>query len=629
MSQPGESNNLMAAADADATVVRLGGGGAAASQRDSRAAMRTPSQAGPMANNLSQLLNRVMALSLGRKLALAAGVMAAIAILFSATQSVRGKDDWRVLFANVSERDGGAIIAALQQMNVPFRFTEGGGAIMVPGGVVHETRLKLAGQGLPKSGTVGFEVLENQKLGTSQFVEQVNFQRGLEGELAKSIQGLAQVERARVHLAIPKASAFVREQQQPSASVVLSLYPGRFLSEQQVVAITHLVSSSVPQLAPQAVTIVDSNGALLAPNPQRSASSGLDASQLRYVSDLESAFTKRIVSILEPITGRDNVRAQVAVDVDFTQVEMTEEKFRPNSPPNQAAIRSQESLESNGGNNQPGGVPGALSNQPPAAGLAPIDAVPPPGGAGVALPRLNANTRKETTTNYEVDRSIQHTKNGRGQIKRVSAAVIVNYRAVADKNGVPKPQPFSAEEVEQINALIRDTMGFNKDRGDSVSVANIPFNAPVLEEIPFYKQPDNIELGKELLKFGLLAIAIAAVVWGVIRPILFPRKTPEMLAAEQAAAAAVAAPGTIDPLQAYDLAKERRAMFERERLAREEERKHLEADLKRLEDEKRREYDGLLDYAKQYVGKDSRVVATVVKDWMGSDQAAAQQSSKT
>ena len=626
MSQTGETNNLMAAADADATVVRVGGRGTS----NPRAESSTPTNAGPMANNLSQLSSRVMALPLGRKLALAAGVMAAVAIIFSATQSVRGKDDWRVLFANINERDGAAIIASLQQMNVQYRFTEGGGAIMVPGGVVHETRLKLAGQGLPKAGTIGFEVLENQKLGTSQFVEQVNFQRGLEGELAKSIQGLAQVERARVHLAIPKSSAFVREQQYPSASVVLTMYPGRFVDEQQVVAITHLVSSSVPQLAPQAVTIVDSNGALLAPNPQRSAASGLDATQLKYVNELESAFTKRIVGILEPIAGRDNVRAQVAVDVDFSQVEVTEEKFRPNSPPNQAAIRSQQSSESSGGNSQNGGVPGALSNQPPPNGLAPIDAVPPPGGPGVSLPRLNSSARKEQTTNYEVDRAVQHTKNGRGQVKRVSAAVIVNYRSVPDKDGAAKPAAFSAEEMEQINALVRDTMGFSKDRGDSVSVANIPFNpVPAQEETPFYKRPENVDIAKELLKFGLLAIAIGAVVWGVIRPILFPRKSAAQALALAQANETAEANRANDPFVQMDLARERRALFEQERLARDEERKRLESDLRRIEEEKRREYDTLLDYAKQYVGKDSRVVASVVKDWLGADQGTAQSSSKT
>lgn len=616
MNQATDSNNLMASADSDATVVRVAGGarGGATSGRGTSS---------PMANRFSQIAGRIVALSVGQKLALAAGVMAVAAILFSATQAIRGKDDWRVLFANVSERDGSAIIASLQQMNVPYRFTEGGGAIMVPGGVVHETRLKLAGQGLPKAGTIGFEVLENQKLGTSQFVEQVNYQRGLEGELAKSIQGLAQVERARVHLAIPKPSAFVREQQQPSASVVLALHPGRFLDDQQVVAITHLVSSSVPQLSPQAVTIVDANGGLLAPNPQRSSAAGLDATQLKYVSELEAAYTKRIVAILEPVAGRDNVRAQVAVDVDFSQTEMTEEKFRPNSPPNQAAIRSQQSMESAGGQNAPGGVPGALSNQPPPAGVAPVDALPPPGGAqgaaATALPKPLTATRKEQTTNYEVDRAIQHTKNGRGQIKRVSAAVIVNYRGVADKEGVVKPQAFSPDDMQQINSLVRDTMGFNKDRGDSVSVANIPFNTPAVEEIPFYKQPENIELAKAALKFALLAIAVVAVVVGVIRPLLFPRQKG---AVSGAAAGEELSPADI-ALAQRDLARERRLMFEQERIAREEERKRLEADLRRIEEEKRREYDNLLEYAKQYVGKDTRVVASIVKDWIGPDQPPA------
>jgi flagellar M-ring protein FliF len=251
--------------------------------------------------------------------AVLAVVVLAVA-LFGATR----KDDERVLFSNVGERDGAAIIAALQQMGVRYRFTEGGGAILVPAHQVHETRLRLAGQGLPKASTVGFELLENQRLGTSQFVEQVNYQRGLEGELARTIKSVGQVVEARVHLAMPKVSAFAREAQKPTASVVLSLHPGRLLTDPQVTAITHLVSSAVPHLAKPAGTVMDAEGNLLAPNPARDAALGLDVQQLKHVAEVEGAIARRIQTILEPIVGPGNVRAQVSVDIDFAQVERTE-----------------------------------------------------------------------------------------------------------------------------------------------------------------------------------------------------------------------------------------------------------------------------------------------------------------
>ena len=197
------------------------------------------------------------------------------------------KVEYRVLFANFNDRDGGAIVASLQQMNVPYKYSDGGTAILVPENMVHDARLKLASQGLPKGGNVGFELMENQKLGISQFLEQVNFQRALEGELARSVQSLASVQTARVHLALPKASVFVRDQQKPTASVILSLYPGRFLDQQQVSAIVHLVASSVPELSPKAVTIVDQNGNLLSDTTKQAQTNTLDPTQLKYVQDMQ------------------------------------------------------------------------------------------------------------------------------------------------------------------------------------------------------------------------------------------------------------------------------------------------------------------------------------------------------
>ncbi|EKZ98306.1 flagellar MS-ring protein [Cupriavidus sp. HMR-1] len=283
--------------------------------------------------------------------------------------------DYKVLYSNLSERDGGAVIQSLQQMNVPYKFAEGGGAVMVPADKVAETRLRLASQGLPKSGTTGMELMDNQKFGISQFAEQVNYQRGLEGELARSIESIGAVQSARVHLAIPKPTLFVRERQKPTASVVLQLYPGRAVDEGQVAAITHLVSSSVPELTPKSISIVDQQGNLLSGTNDRS----LDASQLKYVQQVEQGYVKRVESILAPILGKDNIHAQVTADVDFSSVEHTDESYKPNQDPTKAAIRSQQTSESNSQGGTPvGGVPGALSNQPPAAAVAPVTTPQPP-----------------------------------------------------------------------------------------------------------------------------------------------------------------------------------------------------------------------------------------------------------
>jgi len=295
---------------------------------------------------------------LGLMLALAA-IIALVAGAWMWSQSA----DYRVLYANVSDRDGGAIISALQQMNVPYKFAEGGGAILVPGTQVHEVRLRLASQGLPKGSLAGFELMENQKLGSSQFLEQVNYQRALEGELARSIQSLSAVQNARVHLAMAKPSVFVREKQKPSASVLLNLFPGRTLDPAQVSAIVHLISSSVPDLPVKNVTVVDQGGSLLSSPGNATSNAQLDAGQLKYVQEIEHSYVKRIEAILTPITGVNNVRAQVTADVDFSQIERAEEIYKPNHTASEpTAIRSQQSTESaTGGAQASGGVPGLIA----------------------------------------------------------------------------------------------------------------------------------------------------------------------------------------------------------------------------------------------------------------------------
>jgi flagellar M-ring protein FliF len=452
------------------------------------------------------------------RLPLIIGASFAVAVMAALWMWSR-QPDYGVLYSNLSDRDGGAIIASLQQMNVPYKFAEGGGALLVEKGKVAEARLRLASQGLPKGGTVGFELMDNQKFGTSQFAEQINYQRALEGELARSINSISAVESARVHLALPKPSLFVRDQKKPSASVVLSLHRGRSIDEGQVSAIVHLISSSVPELSDKSITVVDQTGKLL--SAANSGTRGLDVSQLKYAQEIEQGYIRRIEAILQPLMGTANVHAQVAAEIDFSVVENTDEKYRPNQTPGSAAIRSQQSSDSiQTGANPPGGVPGALSNQPPVSPVAPI-ALP---AATAAQPAMAApgSTRKDGTINYELDRSIRHVQQGAGGIKRLSVAVVVNYRGSVDAQGKRAAKALTATELEQVNNLVKEAMGFSADRGDSLNVVNSAFASDAADavELPLWKQPENIELAKTGSTYLLLALLALFAWFAVLRPLL-------------------------------------------------------------------------------------------------------------
>jgi flagellar M-ring protein FliF len=415
-----------------------------------------------------------------QKLGLLAALAAAIALVVVAFLWAR-TGEYRVLYSNLSDRDGGEVIAALAQQNVPYRVAEGGSVILVPATQVYELRLRLAAQGLPKGGAVGFELMDTQKFGISQFAEQVNYQRALAGELSRTVESMAAVQRARVHLAIPRPTVFVRERQQPSASVLVSLYPGRLLDAGQVNAIQHLVASGVPELEARNITVVDQAGNLLSGTvPAAAGMNGLDASQLKYLHAVEASYAARIENILKPIMGADNVRAQVTAVLDFSQVEQTSETFRPNPAPQEAAIRSQQTVETVTVSPQgPAGVPGALSNQPPGAATAPLTAAAAPQPQQQPTPPP-ANTHRENIVNYEVDKTIRHTRGEVGAVKRLSAAVVVNYRRGPDSDGRPTYSPLSEQEVAQITTLAREAMGFNQERGDTLNLVNAPFSGEVV-----------------------------------------------------------------------------------------------------------------------------------------------------
>ena len=463
------------------------------------------------------------------------GFAALIAILVGVLLWSRAPD-YKLLYANLTDRDGGAVVQALQQMNVPYKFSEGGGVIYVPSDKVHDVRLRLASQGLPRGGTVGFELLENQKFGLTQFQEQVNYQRALEGELSRSVQSLSAVQAARVHLAIPKPSVFLREQQKPSASVLLSLYPGRTLDREQVAGIMHLVSSSVPELPVAAVSVLDQNGSLLSADTSSKSNAHLDEQQLAYRHQVEASYIKRIVDILVPMVGRDNVRAQVTADLDFSESEATAETFKPNQNPAEAAIRSQQTHETVNGSQTAGGVPGALTNQPVPAATAPITGASAPGAAPTTnnATQANVNTQREATTNYEIDKTVRHTRTPTGTINRLSAAVVVNYRCVAEPPAAPtkgksatkaedKLEALAPEDLAKIEALVKEAMGYTQTRGDSLNVANVPFTEPPTVEVvqtPLWKQPQNIEFAKDLGKNLLIAALVLVILFGFVRPLI-------------------------------------------------------------------------------------------------------------
>lgn len=477
-----------------------------------------------MAEQKNKAVNLLDQLTLQQKMGVVVGVAALFALIAGAWMWGQ-TPDYRVLYSNLSDRDGGAIIESLQQMNVPYKFAEGGGALLVASNQVHEARLKLASQGLPKGGNVGFELMENQKFGITQFAEQVNYQRALEGELARSVESIGAVAAARVHLAIPKPSVFVKEQQKPSASVVLSMQGGRLLDSAQVSAIIHLISSSVPEMSAKNVTVVDQNGTLLSASHDGNTNEGLDANQLKYVQQIEQSYIKRIEALLTPMLGMNNMRAQVSADIDFSRTEQTSESYKPNQNAADSTIRSKQSSEAmNGSGLNASGVPGALTNQPPVPATAPIvaDTGTQSGGATANSGNIS-NLQKESTVNYEVDRTIRHTVLPVGSIKRLSVAVVVNgNRKVSDAKGKTSTKTLTDAEKEQIDNLVRDAVGFDQTRGDSLNVQVAAFteSKEIVEELPLWERPDTIELGKELLKYALIAAVMLFVIFRVIKPAL-------------------------------------------------------------------------------------------------------------
>ncbi len=535
-------------------------------------------KSGSAVDGLSQLpVFRQIGVMLGLAASVALGVMV---VLWSQQPS------YQMLYSGLTDQDTLAITNALDAKGIPHQLSANTGTVMVPADRVHEARLQLAGSGLPKGSATGFELLDKEQgLGVSQFMENAQYQRALEGELARTIGSISGVQTARVHLAVPKQSSFVRERDKkfPSASVMLNVLSGRQLDAGQVGAIVHLVASSVPNLSPDSITVVDQSGKLLS-GAQSSSQMRLTANQFDYRRQLEDYYIKRIEDILTPILGVEGVRAQVSAEVDFSVIEQTQESFNPDLP----AIRSEQTSEDlSRGPGNTGGVPGALTNQPPVTGAQ--AAAKPDNSAGPQ------NSTKRVTRNYELDKTISHTQFPTGNVRRLSIAVVVDDRQVADADGKIQRTPRSEDEINRITSLAKEAVGFNPQRGDSLNVINASFTeSPKVEPLPepaLLDKPWVWEVGKQVLA----GIGILVLIFGVLKPLF------RNLVEKAPAPAYIAANAGGGQLPAPEMNQQRLQSPQTPQL--------LDSNA----------YEQHLGMAQSMAKDDPKRVAQVVKNWVASD----------
>ena len=451
-------------------------------------------------------------LSIARQLLLMGGLAASIALGVIIVMWSQ-QPNYVMLYGGLSDQDAMDVTNALDRSDIPYKIAPGTGTILVAGDRVHEARMNLAGQGLPKETAAGFELLDkDQGFGVSQFMENARYQRALEGELSKTIGSMSNVQSARVHLAVPKQSEFVRDRKEPSASVMLTVYGGRPVRDEQVAAIVHLVASSVSNLSPDKITVVDQTGKLLT-SQQSSDSLRLTASQFDYRKKVEDHYTKRIEDILSPILGENGVRAQVSADIDFNQTEQTQESYNPDLP----AVRSEQTYEDQtSSTSSVSGIPGALTNQPP--GVQNNAGQQAQNGGGNATP--GKDTVRRVTRNYELDKTISHTNFQTGLVRKLSIAVVVDDHQKINDDGSVERTPLTEDELARITSVVKEAVGYNAERGDSVNVTNVSFaQPPVLEpppEVPFYQKPWIWDVAKQVAA----GVGILLLVFGVLRPLL-------------------------------------------------------------------------------------------------------------
>jgi flagellar M-ring protein FliF len=533
---------------------------------------------------------------IGLMIGLAASVALGVAVVLWSQQP-----NHTLLYANLSSKDAGQVIDALQKAGIGYKVDEATGAVMVESSKVQTARMQLAKDGLPESNAMGFEMLQkDQGFGTSQFIETARFQRALESELSRTIATLRNVEGARVHLAIPKRSVFLRDRSDPTASIMVDLYSGRTLDDEQVAAIVNLVSSSVPDLAPKNVTVVDQRGNLLTSGDSGDTLAPT-SSQFAYNRKLELTYSDRIRKLLEPIVGSGRVRATVNADLDFTVTERTQESYNPDLP----ALRSEQISEDRSSSALvASGIPGALSNQPPED---PVLQDPnlqdgtAAGQDGASVPR---NSSKRSVRNYELDKTISHTRLPTGNIRRLSIAVVIDNKQVLDDAGEPLSKPWSEEELSRFTALAKDAVGFNPQRGDTLNVINSSFiPMPEPEAVPepsLMEQPWIWDIAKQAVG----AIGLLIVVFGVLKPV--------MRSLAEKGAQTTQSRGMMQAGEAGDGATTGSVAEDQLRLSgANPQRAQLEAP--------GGGYEQHLDTARNVVTNDPKRVAQVVKNWVAED----------
>ena len=523
-----------------------------------------------------------------KPLAILIGIAAAVAagvgiVLWSKEHT------YSLLYGNLGQQDAAQIAQALETNAVPYKLDSATGAITVPSDQVHDARLKLAGQGLPE-GDGGFAVMSKDPgFGVSQFMEGARYQHALETELARTIANLQAIEGARVHLALPRQSAFVRDRRSPSASVFLQMKPGRRLETEQVTAIVNLVASSIPELEADQVTVVDQQGRLLSA-PEGDTELAARDKQLEIARGMEERYTSRVEQLLAPLVGPGRVRAQVVADVELSTTEEAREIYKPDSQ----VVRSEQTAEESSRNGSgPQGVPGALTNQPPTAGVA----LPPGVSANNQPPAANQaqsgtpaiappdNTSKQATRNYEIDRTVAYTKQPAGRLKRLTVAVLVDNLRTTDEKGVVTETALTAEQIENMTRLVKDAVGFDAARGDSVNVVNASFKGELkpediaVDEIPLWERPLVRDIAKLLVGLIVLLVLVLSVLRPLIRGLLAAPKP--LLPAVVPAGPALPAEASANPTA---------------------------------------DYEGQIAQARALVSQDPARVAQVVKTWVGDGE---------
>jgi len=501
---------------------------------DNALALSRPSMPG------TDLMAGWRALPVTNKIATMVGVAASVAILTAAWMWSQAPD-YKVLVANIQDiKDGPQFISQLESKGIPYKVE--GNTIQVPANKLSSTRLAMS-QMLPRKGPVGNELMDKPPFGATQQQELDNSKRALEGELTKTIMAIEGVQSARVFLALPKSTTFMREKEVPTASVTLSLTPALRLDRGQVAGIMHLVAFAIPGMQAKNVAVTDQEGNLLSPKADAGADGGMDSTQLARVKELEKAHVDKIMAVLVPLYGENNVRAQVAAEVDFSQVQTTSEKNTAQGKSDGPTIVSQQISQKGGAGGGASGVPGSLTNQPQGNASAQVAGTPTNPAGGAAGANAANQGSSDSIVNYAPDRTVQVVKGPASTVKRLSAAVVVNHKKPIGGKPGAAALPLSAEEITKIDALVKEAMGFTKDRGDSLSIHNALFSpreVEVLPEVPLWKQPDVMASAKEFGKLALIAGIVLYILLGVLRPMLRqilahrpPEPTPEEAKAGQ------------------------------------------------------------------------------------------------